>query len=643
MKRAHILQGVAFGALLLMVPVSAQQPQRPAPPAYPGPPSETPATFEPVTDSFDYVKRDVMIPMRDGVKLFTSVYVPKDDAQTYPMMLIRTPYSVAPYGADKYPDALRPSAQFVKSGYIFVNQDVRGRWMSEGEFVNVRPHNPAKKAKEVDESSDTYDTVDWLTKNVKGHNGKVGITGISYPGFYAVCGMIDAHPAVKAVSPQAPVSEWFIGDDFHHNGCLFLPHAFNFMYGFGKNRPEPTKKFGRVGFEHDTPDGYKFFLDMGPLKNADAKHYKGEIAFWKEVMEHGTYDDFWKARNIRAHVKNIKPAVLTVGGWFDAENLFGALEIYKHAEANSPPKHNHLVMGPWDHGGWSREGGDHLGDVRFNAKTADFFREKIEFPFFEGHLKGGFVGGPKAWVFETGTNVWRKHDAWPPKAAARRSQYLHDGGSMHWKSDGYPAGPAFDEFVSDPAKPVPFINKTTIGMVNEYMTADQRFASTRPDVLVYQTQALTSDLTLAGPIEVELYVSTTGTDADWVVKVIDVYPDDASEPDPNPTGVKMGGYQQLIRGEPFRGKFRNSFEKPEAFKPGEVTKVKYVMPDVFHTLRPGHRLMVQVQSTWFPLVDRNPQTFCDIYKADEKDFKKQTHKVYRDSEHPSRITVGVLK
>jgi putative CocE/NonD family hydrolase len=590
----------------------------------------------------NYTKYEYLIPMRDGAKLFTNVFVPKDDAHKYPMMLIRTPYSVAPYGADKYPDSLRPSTQFVQSGYIFVNQDVRGRWMSEGEFANVRPHNPAKKEKEVDESSDTYDTVEWLIKNVKGHNGKVGITGISYPGFYAVCGMIDAHPAVKAVSPQAPVTDWFIGDDFHHNGCFFLPHCFNFMYGFGKNRPEPTKKFGRVGFEHDTPDGYKFFLDIGPLKNADAKHYKGEIAFWKELMEHPNYDDFWKARNIRAHVKNVKPAVMTVGGWFDAENLFGALEIYKHAEANNPPKNNHLVMGPWDHGGWSRPGGDRHGDVRFNAKTADFYRDHIELPFFEQHLKDKpDAKHPKAWVFETGTNVWRKHDAWPPRDAKREDFYLASGGKLG--APGRAENFTYDEFVSDPAKPVPFINKTDIGMVKEYMTADQRFASQRPDVLVYQGEVLKADLTLAGPIEVELYVSTTGTDADWVVKVIDVYPDDASDPEPNPTGVRMGGYQQLIRGEPFRGKFRNSFEKPEPFKPGEVTKIKFTLPDVYHTLRPGHRLMVQVQSTWFPLVDRNPQTFCDINKAEAKDFKKQTHRVYRDETHPSRITVGVLK
>lgn len=619
--------------------------------------AQTPAPKGPNEELRDYIKAhytkyEYQIPMRDGVKLFTAVYAPKDDSQTYPMLLIRTPYSVAPYGVDKYPDALRPGAAYVKAGYIFVYQDVRGRWMSEGEYVNIRPHNPAKSgAKEIDESSDTYDTIDWLLKNVKGHNGKVGQTGISYPGFYTVCGMIDAHPAMKAASPQAPVTEWFIGDDWHHNGAFMLPHAFNFMYGFGKVRPEPTKKFGRPGFEHETPDGYKFFLDMGPLKNADAKYYKGEITFWNEVMQHGTYDDFWKARNVRQHVKNIKPAVLTVGGWFDAENLFGALETFKHAEANNPSQSgNHLVMGPWVHGGWSRQDGDRLGDVSFNAKTGEFYREKIEFPFFEFHLKGkGELKHPKAWVFETGTNVWRKFDAWPPKEVKATSYQLSQNGKLHDSSASLPVAangsqtPSFDEFVSDPAKPVPFINKTTIGMAQEYMTADQRFAASRPDVLVYQTGVLKNDMTIAGPIEVELYVSTTGTDADWVVKVIDVYPDDFPDPDPNPTQVKMGGYEQLVRGDVFRGKFRNSFSKPEPFEPGKVTKVKFNLPDTLHTFRPGHRLMIQVQSSWFPLIDRNPQTFCDIYTADEKDFQKQTHRIYHDATSASRITFGVVK
>ncbi len=597
----------------------------------------------------NYTKYEYMIPMRDGKKLFTAVYVPKDDTQTYPFLLMRTPYSCQPYGVDKYPDTLRPGEKYMKAGYIFVYQDVRGRWASEGEFVNVRPHNPAKKDKEIDESSDTYDTVAWLLDNVKGHNGKVGQWGISYPGFYTVAGMIGAHPAVKAVSPQAPVMDWFIGDDFHHNGCLFLPHCFNFMYAFGKPRPEPSKKFGRTPFDHETPDGYKFFLELGPIKNADAKHYKGEIAFWNEVMSHPNYDEFWQARNMRQHVKNIKPAVLTVGGWFDAENLFGALETFKKCEANNPPAHNHLVMGPWVHGGWSRPGtGDKLGDVSFNAKTSDYYQEHIEFPFFEHHLKGkGENKVPKAWVFETGTNRWRKFDAWPPKGAKAVDYTFQDDGKLRWENlVNFSVGIfdlEYDEFVSDPAKPVPTMNRIDIGMPQEYMTADQRFAATRPDVLVYQTPELKEDVTIAGPIEVELYVSTTGTDADWVVKLIDVYPDDFPNPDPNPTGVKMGAYQQLVRGEPFRGKYRNSFAKPEPFKPGEVAKVKFTMPDTLHTFRPGHRIMVQVQSTWFPLADRNPQKFCDIYKADITDFHKQTHRVHRDAKHPSKVTLNVLK
>ena len=597
-----------------------------------------------------YTKFEYMIPMRDGVRLFTTVYVPKDDSKSYPFIMTRTPYSCAPYGVDRYPPSLGPGEKYVKSGYIFVNQDVRGRHASEGEYVNVRPHNPNKKGKEIDESSDTYDTIEWLLKNVKGHNGKVGQTGISYPGFYTVAAMVDAHPAMVAVSPQAPVMEWFIGDDWHHNGCLFLPHAFNFMAGFGKARPEPTKKFGRDRFDHETPDGYKFFLEMGPLKNADTKYYKGEIAFWNEVMSHPNYDDFWKARNMRQHVRNIRPAVLTVGGWFDAENLFGALETFKNCDANNPPKHNHLVMGPWVHGGWaSPGGGESLGDVQFNAKTSDYFKDNIEFPFFEAHLKGkGTDTLPKASVFETGTNRWRRFETWPPKEAQQTRFFFHQNAVLHEAhpaplASGVEPPPGFDEYISDPAKPVPTMNKIDIGMPREYMTADQRFAATRPDVLVYQTEELKEDLTVAGPIEVELYVSTTGSDADWVVKLIDVYPGDYPEPNPNPTGVKMGHYQQLVRGEPFRGKYRNSFEKPEPFQPGEVTKVKFTMPDVLHTFRPGHRIMVQVQSSWFPLMDRNPQTFCDINTCDEKAFQKQTHRVYRDADHPSKITVRVLK
>jgi uncharacterized protein len=591
-----------------------------------------------------YTKYEYRIPMRDGARLFTSVYVPKDDSKPYPVLLMRTPYSVGPYGVDRYPDHLGPSPLFAKEGYIFAYQDVRGRWMSEGEFVNMRPHNPNKGPKDIDESSDTFDTIDWLVKNVKNNNGKVGQWGISYPGFYTAAGMIDAHPALKAASPQAPINDWFVGDDFHHNGVLFLPHCFNFMANFGKPRPEPTTKFPYLKFEHGTPDGYDFFLKMGPLYNADKKHLHGEVAFWNEAMSHGTYDEFWKARNLRPHLKNIKPAVLTVGGWFDAENLFGALETYKNVEKQSPESPgNTIVMGPWVHGGWSRDDGDHLGDVKFNSKTSPYYREQIELPFFEFHLKGkGNWKPPEAWVFETGTNVWRKYDAWPPKGAEEQTLTLQAGGKLtRGRPDAESAG--FDEFVSDPARPVPYFDRTAIGMEKEYMVADQRFAARRPDVLVYQTEPLTEDFTIAGPVEVTLHVSTTGTDADWVVKLIDVYPDDLPDPDPNPTHFKPGGYQQLVRGDIFRGKFRTGFDAPAAFEPGKPAVVKFTMNDTCHCFRPGHKVMVQVQSTWFPLADRNPQKFCDIYAAKETDFKKATQRVYHGPETPSGVTVRVVK
>jgi putative CocE/NonD family hydrolase len=647
--------------------------------------------------------------MRDGKRLFTAVYAPKEQSHPWPIILVRTPYSVGPYGADRYQDNLLPSPLFAKAGYIFAYQDVRGRWMSEGEFVNMRPHKPAltpgpsaeagegsgrgtgeraltpgpsvKKGEQaltpgpspgagegrIDESTDTWDTIDWLVKNVPNNTGKVGTWGISYPGFYVAAGMIDAHPALKVASPQAPIADWFVGDDWHHNGALMLPHAFNFMANFGHPRPEPTKKRPGPRFDHETPDGYRFFLDMGPLGNADARHFKGDVAFWNEVMRHGTYDDFWKSRNLRPHLKNIRPAVMTVGGWFDAENLFGALETYKNVEAQSPGAMNVLVMGPWVHSGWNRQDGSSVGPIQFGAKTSEFFREQIELPFFEYHLKGtGAIKNPEAWVFQTGTNQWRSFDAWPPKQAEAKSLYLRAGGRLAgdgWRVAGDggrtdlksvprgeraagTAGPtSYDEYVSDPARPVPFSNKIAVGMSPEYMVEDQRFAARRPDVLVYQTEVLEQDLAIAGPIQVELHVSTSGTDSDWIVKLIDVYPDDYPDPEPksNATEVRMGGYQQLVRGDVMRGKFRNSFEKPEPFVHNRPTVVKFTMQDVCHSFRSGHRIMVQVQSTWFPLVDRNPQTLVDIYTAKESDFRKATQRVYRSGELGSRVTVMVVR
>jgi uncharacterized protein len=589
-----------------------------------------------------YTKTEQMIPMRDGVKLFTSIYSPKDQSRRYPIMLYRTPYSVAPYGTGEYRTAVGPSALFQNEQYIFVYQDVRGKFMSEGEYVNVRPHKDKKTgAADIDESSDTYDTIEWVLKNVANNNGRVGMWGISYPGFYVTMGVLSGHPALKAASPQAPIADWFIGDDFHHNGALFLPHAFNFLSVFGQPRPKPTTEFG-PRFAHGTPDGYRFFLDMGPLANADQKHFKGQIAFWNEMMAHPNYDEYWQARNVVPHLRNVTTTVMTVGGWFDAEDLFGALNTYQGIERNNPGIYNTIVMGPWFHGGWSRSDGDQLGNINFAAKTSVYYREKLELPFFNCLLKDKCDGRvPEAVMFETGSNKWRTYDHWPPTTAETRELFLQSGGALAFQPTTSPA--AFDEYVSDPGRPVPFINSTAIGMTREYMTDDQRFASTRPDVLVYQTQPLNQDITFAGPVKVTLFVSTTGTDADFVVKLIDVLPDNTPDNEPNPTGVRLGGYQMLVRGEPMRARFRNSYSKPAAMVPGQVTKVEFTMPDINHSFLRGHRIMVQVQSSWFPLVDRNPQKFVDINRATEADFQKATQRVYHSRVNASKLTVNVVK
>jgi putative CocE/NonD family hydrolase len=589
-----------------------------------------------------YTKYEYRITMRDGVKLFTAVYAPKDTSTAFPILLTRTPYNVKPYGVDQYPSPRGPMANYAKEKFIFVLQDVRGRFGSEGEFSHLRPHIANKTGpRDIDESTDCFDTIDWLVKHIPNNNGRVGMMGISYPGFYTSASMIDSHPALKCASPQAPVADWFIGDDFHHNGAFYLPHAFHWLSFFGQTLEEPTREPYKP-FDYRTPDGYEFYLKLGPLANVQKEHFKGKITFWKELMEHGTYDDFWKARNIRPHLKNIKAAVLNVGGWFDAEDLFGTLQTYAEVERQNPGIVNALVMGPWAHGAWSSGPADHLGNVNFAAKTGEYYREQIELPFLKKFLKEDEKADlPEAHVFETGTNQWRKYDTWPPKNTKELTLHFHPGGRLAIEPPQGGAD-AFDEYISDPAKPVPCIPNIAVGMSREHMLDDQRFASSRTDVLVYQSDVLEEDVTIAGPISVQLQVSTTGTDSDWVVKLIDVYSGDFPNPDPNPAGIQMGGYQQLVRGEAMRGKFRNSFEKPEPFEPGQPTAIKYVMPDVYHAFRRGHRIMLHIQSSWFPLVDRNPQKFCDIYHASEADFQRATQRIYRPAENGSQIRVLVL-
>ncbi len=584
-----------------------------------------------------YTKHEYMVPMRDGIKLMTSIFVPKDSTKTYPILVKRTPYNVGPYGEDNYPTKLGPSELFVKAGYIFVNQDVRGRFASEGDFQQVTPHLPIKsKSSEVDESSDTYDTIDWLLKNVQNHNGRVGMYGISYPGFYAAAGMIDAHPALVAVSPQAPVGDWYF-DDFLHHGAFFLAHAFKWLSSNATERPTPTTEPVKP-YVYTTPDGYKMFLEAGSVENIDKLYLKGAIPFWKDMMQHPNRDEFWAKRALIPHLKKVAPAVMTVTGWYDAEDLYGSFKTYQSIERLNPNVNNVLVVGPWHHGGWASSEGDKLGEVSFGSKTAAFFRSEIELPFFEKYLKGTEIAAPaEATVFETGSNVWRTFDHWPPKDTEFKSLYLQANEKLDFASpEPSKSDAAFDEFVSDPNKPVPYSQKITPRMTIEYMVDDQRFASRRPDVLTFQTDVLQEDMVVAGALEADLWVSTSGTDADWIVKLIDVRPD-------APETTPLAGYQMLLRSEVIRGRFRNSYAKPEPFTPGEPTRIRLELLDVLHRFQKGHRLMVQIQSTWFPLVDRNPQTFVpNIYFAQPDDFQKATHRVLRSAEHPSGLKIGLL-
>ncbi len=611
------------------------------------------ATAQQVSDvRASYEKHEYQIPMRDGVKLFTSVYVPRNATRPYSILLTRTPYGVGPYGAEVYPRRLGYSPELENQGAIFAFQDVRGRYMSEGTFVHMTPHRDVKRGvADIDESTDTYDTIDWLVKHVEPNNGRVGLWGISYPGFFAAAGAIEAHPALTAVSPQAPQADWFAGDDTHHNGAFFLAATFDFMAQHGRIRPVPTTERPRP-FTFGTPDGYQFFLEMGPLPNADARHLHGQSPGWTEMMEHGTYDRFWRARNLLPHLRGIRPAVMTVGGWYDSNNLYGALHVFQAIEQQSPNTTNTLVIGPWAHGQWAVGDGEALGPLLFEAKTSLFFREQVERPFFEQYLIGSRDARlPKALVFETGRNRWRTFDRWPPRDVATRFIFLREEERLSFDPPRTASRSAFDEYVSDPARPVPYIEALRTDMSPNYMVQDQRFAATRPDVLVYRTEVLAEDITIAGPITPRLFVSTSGTDADWIVKLIDVYPDDAPDAPaasaqtsgipPRPV-VHMKGFQRLVRGDVMRGKFRNSFEKPEPFVPGKVTRVEFPMPDVLHTFLKGHRIMVHIQSSWFPLVDRNPQAFVDIYHASASNYQKATQRVYRSGDRCSSVGLNVV-
>lgn len=589
----------------------------------------------------NYYKIERMIPMRDGVKLFTAIYIPKDKSEKHPILLTRTPYSVAPYGEDKFrPFWYSYQRLYFRENYIIVAQDVRGRYMSEGEFVDVRPFNPNKKSNtDIDEASDSYDTIDWLVKNIEGNNNRVGVFGISYPGFYSTMAALSGHPSLVAASPQAPVTEWFIGDDFHHNGAFMLLDAFSFYRQFGIPRPVPVKQYVG-GYELKGDDNYAFYLRTGALKNF-AKLIGDSVKFWKDLYAHPNYDEFWKARNARANVAGIKPAMLIVGGLFDAEDCYGAWRLYEAIEQKNPKTaFNKIVMGPWSHGQWSSSNGaTYMGNATFGQRTSDWYQNTIEVPFFNYHLKGkGDISKqPEATVFLSGKNEWKTYEVWPPADAKDRELFLQPGGALGWSKPT--ASTSYSQYVSDPAHPVPYTDGVHMDRTAEYMTDDQRFASRRPDVLTFETPILTEDLTVTGTVIADLKLILSTTDADFVVKIVDVFPDDYQE-----AGNKypMGGYQMLVRGEIMRGKYRNSYESPQPFKPGKIDQVKFELPDISHCFKKGHRLMVQVQSSWFPLADRNPQQFMNIYEANDKDFVPSTIQLYHDAKNSSGIILPIL-
>ncbi len=578
----------------------------------------------------NYHKTETTITMRDGVKLFTVIYSPKDTSKKYPILFQRTPYSCKPYGEDEFRSKIAPNEFLMKEGNIVVYQDVRGRWMSEGVYDNMRAYIPNKKGKQIDESSDTYDSIDWLVKNVSNNNGNVGVWGISYPGFYATCALIDSHPALKAVSPQACIADFFF-DDFHHNGAYLLSY-WRATALFGYEKTQPTDKPWYNFPELDSKDQYQFFLDAGPLSNLDT-YYKEDNVFWQQLKKHSSYDEFWKSRGIIQHLKNVKPAVMFVGGLFDAEDLYGPFNSYEAVEKNSS-NYNTIVYGPWSHGDWARTTERQaIGNVYFGDNISRDYQRDVETNFFNHFLKengNGINSLPEAYMFDTGINQWKSYTQWPPKETEKKTYFLQSDQRLNDKAE---KSFTFEEFISDPKKPVPY--SEDIKMVftpRKYMTDDQRFAARRPDVLVFETPVLTEDITMAGPIFAKLKVSTTGTDADWVVKVIDVFPPDAEDYPETHEYLTMSNYFMMVRSEVMRGRFRNSFSNPEPFIPNEKTAVNIKLQDVNHTFKKGHKIQIQVQSTWFPLIDLNPQTFVpNIFEAKAEDFKKQTHKVYNDS------------
>lgn len=588
----------------------------------------------------NYAKYEYEIPMRDGKTLFTAVYTPYDVSKTYPVLMQRTPYSVGPYGVDKYRTRLGPSEAFEKEGFIFVFQDVRGRFRSEGEYDNMRPQNAYQRGKKaVDDATDTYDSIEWLMKNLENNNGAVGMWGVSYPGYYTSVASINAHPALKAISPQAPIADWFF-DDFHRNGTFALPMAFVFFDRFD-NFPEDKHSYWPTGQDMATHDGYQFFLDLGPLSNVNKKYFHHKRPFWDALVAHPNYDEYWQSRDVLQHLGKTKPATLVVGGWYDTEDLYGPLQTYQTMSHGNKKDNVQLVMGPWYHGQWNRGDGSNMGEADNGFNTSSWFQKHVLLPFFKEHLKkGNDANLAKATIFDTGANRWHRFDTWPPKAVEKQTLYLSAGESI--RTEKPTAKQSFSEYISDPNKPVPHSKVIGRGWDRPYMAEDQRFAARRPDVPIFETEPLTEDLTLSGNIELKLKFSTSQTAADLIVKLVDVFP--AKNENNNKLDKKLGNRHELVRWGSIRGRFRESMSEPKPFTANEITPVNFELYDVMHTFKRGHKLQIMVQSSMFPFLDRNPQNYVDnIFKATEADFVKADHRIYHQAGHASKIEISVLK
>ncbi len=587
-----------------------------------------------------YTKYEYEIPMRDGKTLFTAVYVPNDDTKQYPILLQRTPYSVRPYGVNKYPGRLGPAASFEKEGFIFVRQDVRGRFRSEGEFVNMRPQDAYKRGKNaIDDATDTWDTIEWLTKNLPNNNGKVGMWGVSYPGYYTSVASINAHKALKAISPQAPIADWFF-DDFHRNGAFVLPMAFVFFDTFD-NFPDEKHSYWPKGQDMATHDGYQFFLDLGPLSNVNKDYFNNERPFWNELAAHPNYDEYWQQKDVLQHLTDTKPATLVVGGWYDTEDLYGPLKTYSTMSDNGANEHIKLVMGPWFHGQWNRADGSKMGEADNGFNTSEWFQEHIHLPFFKSHLKSEQPASlATATMFDTGANRWQKFDQWPPKQTQQTKLFFGPAETLSDKPNA--ANGAYSAYISNPDKPVPHSAKIGRGWDREYMAEDQRFAARRPDVLIFETAPLEQDLTLAGELKLKLHFSTTQSAADIIVKLVDVFP--PKDENTDQLDRALGNRHELVRWGAIRGRFRESMSNPIPFTPNEVTPVNFELYDVFHTFKRGHKLQIMVQSSMFPFIDRNPQTYVDnIFEAKASDFVSAEHRIWHDKRYPSHVSIEIIQ